>query len=264
MKMKMTAACLGLLVLGACGGNGDRTNEDTTQGSPRASTPANAPEIDATIPEDVEEATEGGANKPREGVYRYTLETETTNAATPDAPPRTNPPDAEWTSTTSYDGERVVTKDKTSEGSAVSTVVRTWGDDAIREVSFGTKTAQGEGSCTFDEPLVVLELPIEEGKLPKHDFEGEGANCNGERTITVEKRDDTTDATGHVWPTWLITVETTVRSTGLTQTSKDSRWFSPDLGKEIRIKGVAEYVNPSGGVAARGENEIVLKSYPKA
>jgi hypothetical protein len=264
MKTKLTAVCLGLLLLAACGGGGTDGADDTANGSPEASISANAPEIDATIPTDVKEAPEGGANKPMQGAYVYTLTSETTNAATPDSPARTSPPDAEWTSTISYDGDVVVTKDKTSEGSAVSTVERTWDDDAVRELSFGTKTSEGEGSCTFDEPVVVLKLPIEEGKLPKQDFKGEGVNCNGERTITVEKRDDVTDANGHVWPAWRIKVETTVKATGLTKTSSDTRWFSPDLGKDVRVKGITEYVNPSGGVAARAVSEIALKEYPKA
>ena len=264
MKTKLLAVCLGLLLLAACGGGGGGTTDDTANGSPGASTSANAPEIDATIPKDVKEAPEDGVNKPLEGAYTYTLTSETTNAATPDAPKRTSPPDAEWTSTISYEGDTVVTKDKTSEGSAVSTVKRTWDDDAVREVSFGTTTDQGTGDCTFEEPVVVLKLPIEEGKLPKQDFKGEGVNCNGQRTITVEQRDDTTDANGRAWPAWRIKVETSVKATGLTKTSVDTRWFSPDLGKDIRVKGITEYVNPSGGVAARAVSEIALKDYPTA
>lgn len=271
MKTKLTAACLGLglLLIASCGGgNGDDANGGdgaNASGSPRASAGVDAPEVDAKVPDDVDEADEGGVNKPREGTYTYTLTSETTNASTPDAPARTSPPDATWTSTISYEGDDVVvTKDKTSQGSAESTVKRSWEQDAVREISFGTTTEQGEGGCTFDEPVVVLELPIEEGKLPTHEFEGEGANCNGERTITVEGREDATDANGHVWPTWKITVESVTRSTGLTNRQRDTRWFSPDLGKDIRIEGVGEYVNPSGGVAARAETEIVLESYPSA
>ena len=261
---KLTTSCVlaVLLLASACGSRG---NDGQGPGAtPVATVQGNAPELDATIPEDVEEAPEGGVNRPLEGTYLYTLRSETENAATPDAPVRTSAPDSEWRSTISYDGDEVVQKDKISEGSAVSTVRRIWDDDAVREVSFGTTTDQGTGECTFDEPIVVLSLPIEEGKLPTHDFEGEGVNCNGERTITVEQRDDATDATGHVWPTWRIKVTTTVEATGLTKTSTDTRWFSPDLGKDIHVKGLTEYVNPSGGVAARAKTEIVLKRYPKA
>jgi hypothetical protein len=264
MKTNVTAACLLLFLAAACGGRGGGDGDGGPNASAPASVSANAPEVDATAPEDVKQAPADGVNRPVEGTYLYTFKSETINAATPDAPPRTSPPDAEWQSTISYDGDEVVTKDKTSEGSAVSTVRRTWDDDAVREVSFGTTTDQGTGDCTFDEPVVVLKLPIEEGKLPTQELKGEGVNCNGERTITVEQRDDATDATGHIWPAWRIKVATTVEATGLTKTSTDTRWFSPDLGKDIRVKGVAEYVNPSGGVSARATSEIVLKRYPKA
>jgi hypothetical protein len=241
MKTNVTAACLLLFLAAACGGRGGGDGDGGPNASAPASVSANAPEVDATAPEDVKQAPADGVNRPVEGTYLYTFKSETINAATPDAPPRTSPPDAEWQSTISYDGDEVVTKDKTSEGSAVSTVRRTWDDDAVREVSFGTTTDQGTGDCTFDEPVVVLKLPI-----------------------TVEQRDDATDATGHIWPAWRIKVATTVEATGLTKTSTDTRWFSPDLGKDIRVKGVAEYVNPSGGVSARATSEIVLKRYPKA
>jgi hypothetical protein len=245
-----------------CGSRGG--TDGTADGAPGGGSQAGAPEIDAVIPEGVKEAPEGGVNKPVEGEYRYRHTSETINAATPDAPPRTSSPDAEWQSTISYDGDVVVTADKISTGSAVSTVKSTWDDDAVREISFETKTDRGTGGCTFDEPVIVLSLPIEEGKLPEQDLEGDGTNCSGTRTIAVERREDTTDANGHTWPTWRIKVTTTVEATGLTKTSTDTRWFSPDLGKDVRLKGVTEFVNPSGGVAARATNEIVLKRYPKA
>jgi hypothetical protein len=266
MKTKLTVAfaLAVLLFASACGSRGDDGGTGANA-SPGGITEGGAPEIDATIPDDVEEAPEGGLNRPAEGTYVYALKSETENAATADAPVRTSAPDAEWQSTISYEGDdEIVQKDKISEGSAVSTVRRIWGDDGVREVSFGTTTDQGTGDCTFTEPIVVLEIPIEEGKLPTHEFEGEGVNCNGERTITVEQRDDATDANGHVWPAWRIKVTTVVKATGLTKTSTDTRWFSPDLGKDIRVNGVTEYVNPSGGVAARATTEILLKRYPKA
>lgn len=261
MRTKLTAVLVGLLLLAACGG-GNGGEGGRASGSPAGEVAGDAPAIDAKIPDDVEEAPDGGANKPPEGRYTYTLATKTTNAATPDAPPKTSPPDASWTSTITYEGDVVVQEDKLSTGPGVSTVKRRWDDDAVRELSFGTKTPQGEGSCTFDEPVVVLELPIEEGTVPTQKFKGEGTNCNGERKIAVVKRDDAIDANGHVWPTWLITVETTVKGTGITSRAKDSRWFSPDLGKDIRDEGITEYINPSGGVAARAETEIVLAEYP--
>jgi len=179
-----------------------------------------------------------------------------------DSPARTSPPDAEWLSKITYDGDVVVQQDKTNQGSAVSTVKRRWRGDAVEELEFGTKTDKGSAGCVFDDPMVVLRIPVEEGKMPTQEFEGEGANCDGTRTITVERREDVTDAEGRAWPSWRIRVETVVKSTGLTNKSTDTRWFSPDLGKDIRIEGVAEYINPSGGVAARAESEILLESYP--
>jgi hypothetical protein len=116
----------------------------------------------------------------------------------------------------------------------------------------------------FDESVVVLRFPIKEGKLPMQNFKGTGTNCDGERTITIEGREDVRDGEGRVWPAWRIEVDTVVKSVGLTNNQKDTRWFSPDLGKDIKIKGSGRYINPSGVVAAQATNEIVLKSYPRA
>jgi hypothetical protein len=260
MRRMLPAVCIGLSLLVACGGGGtadqaDRTTSEAT---------AKAPELDATPPADVKAAAEGKVNRPTEGRYLYTLSSSTTNAATPDSPARTSSPDAEFQSTITYDGDVVITQDRIKDSSGVATVKRRWTDDAIEELSFETKTDRGSGGCTFDEPAVVLSIPVKTGKLPAVTFEGEGTNCNGSRKISVERQEDAIDASGSAWPTWRIRAETVVKSTGLTNKSTNTQWFSPDLGKEVRATSVSEYINPSGGVAARAESEILLKTYPGA
>jgi hypothetical protein len=261
MRTRLFACAVGLALLAAACGGGDGGDQARSTSSPGGQ----APELDATPPADVKAAADGEVNRPTEGTYLYAFESETTNASTPTAPPRTSAPGAERTSKVSYDGDVVVTQDKIVGAPAIATVRHRWTDDGIAELEFATKTERGDAGCEFDEPFVILEFPLKEGKLPKQDFtDGTGANCNATRTIEVVGQEDATDAAGRRWPTWRVEFETVVKSTGLTLRTRDTRWLSPELGKEITIKGVSEYINPSGGVSARATSEMTLKSYPKA
>ena len=260
MRTRFAALCLGALVLFAgCGDAGDDTGE------PPARTQEGGPDgaDDAAGTPRVSRAAEGEVNRPGEGRYVYSYESESTNAATPTASPRRSSPDAELTSTVSHDGDVVVTQEKSSEGPAVATSRWRWDDDKVVELSFETKAGTGAGAgCEFETPIEVLHLPIKEEKFETQEFDGTGTSCDGERTVEVEAQEDTEDANGTRWSTWRIRVETQVRSSGVTNRSTIIRWFSPDLGKDVRTETTSELLNPDGDVSARGESTSVLKTYP--
>lgn len=257
MKKTLIALCLTTAMLAsACGGGdggGDTAGDDrpaTTAGDGTARTP------------DVEAAEEGRVNVPEEGTYVYEYSSEQQNASTPDATPRRSKEGAELRREVSVSDDVITTADRTSEGSAVATVKRKIEEDGVYELSFETKTDQGTSGCTFSEPIRMIPIPLAEGELDAQPLEGEGGSCDGERTITVEGREETEDAEGVTWTTWRIEVETVVRGEGITNRSTDTRWFSPDLGTDIRVEGLAEFVNPEGDTVARASSTSVLKSRP--
>ncbi len=259
MRTKLAALCLGTLALfSACADAGnDTAGPEGEDGDPDATATAAARGTPA-----VERAAEGEVNRPKEGEYVYSYESESTNAATPTASPRRSSPDAELISAVNEDGDVTTTNEKTTEGAATASSQWRWSDDRVVELSFETKTSQGSAGCKFDTPIEVLRLPIKKEKYDTQEFDGSGTSCDGQRTITIEDTEDTKDDGGTTWSTWRIRIETEVRATGVTNRSTIIRWFSPDLGKDIRTETTSELVNASGGVSARGESTSVLKTYP--
>jgi hypothetical protein len=262
MRSKLLALFIGLALLAAAacgdGGSTDDGVADGNNGGPSASAPADGP---VKTPK-VKAAAASGVNRPKEGVYEYEFASQSTNASTPDATPKRSSPDAELRSTVSYEGDDTVTADKTSEVDATSTVVHRFTDDAVLEISFKLETEQGSGGCTYSEPIEILPIPIEKTTIPKQTYEGRGASCGGERTIAIERQTTVKDAAGTTWKVWLIRVDTQGTSAGLTKKTVDMRWFSPDLGKDIRYEQSNDYINEAGAVAAHSEASSLLKAYP--
>lgn len=262
MKKALGTAVLLLAFLAVACNGGDRTTGVREPGETRRDGDA-ATTGDTELPEGIDEAPEDGLNVPKAGDYVYDYESRVTNNATPDATPRRSAPDAELTSTVTVDGDVVAIAEKTTEGDAVATVERRFDDDAIVELSFETKTPQGRSGCDLSDPITVAPIPLEADELDTQRFEGDGQACDGERTVAVEGRENVEDADGVTWSTWRIVTENVVRSEfGVTARNELTMWLSPDLGKEIRTRGVVENVDAEGEVVARGETETVLKSYP--
>jgi hypothetical protein len=263
MRSKLATLCLGLVVLAAaCGGGGGDDNGteggsggDNPSASESAGGPVKTPSVKA--------APSGEVNRPKAGAYVYDYSSESTNAATPDSPARTSSPDAELSSKVSYDGDEMTVEEQTTEGPAVATVVRRWSDDGMVELSFKTKAGGGSAGCEFSTPLEMLRIPIKTESFGVKKFVGKGNSCDGQRTVTVGEKATTKDADGATWSVWKVVVENQVRSSvGLTTKSTVTNWFSPDLGKEIRISSVVESINSANAVQARGETTSVLKTYP--
>jgi hypothetical protein len=261
MKTKLFALSLGLAVLAVGCGGGDKTNVKAPDEP--GSTARAAQASPGTTPA-VKRAPAGEINPPSDGAYVYAYETKTTNSATPDATPRTSARDAELTSTVTTSGKVTTTKDKSTEGSAVATLVQRWESSKVLDLSSKIETDQGSAGCEYSPAPESLHIPIKAETFKTQAFAGKGSSCGGERKITVEKQEKVKDARGVEWSTWRIQIETVSKQTGLTKTNTDTRWFSPDLGKDIRIEGLAEYVNSEGKVAVRAQQTSILESYPKA
>lgn len=256
----VAAAVLSVVLLAACGGGsdvGDLREPGETSAAGRDDAAVRTPDVDA--------APEGGVNRPREGTYTYTYESRQTNASTPDAAPRRSKANATYTSKVSRDGDVYTFADSSSEGPAVATRKQRWEDDRVLEVSSEITTDDQQAGCTYSEPIEVLRIPLKEEKFPPQELEGSGTNCNGTRTLAVEGREDVLDDAGLTWSTWRITSETVIKTdVGLTQRSTDTRWFSPDLGKDVKLEGTTEYIDPDGKVTVRAEQSVLLTSFPDA
>lgn len=261
MKIRLLAvAGLFSLLLAACGGGSD----DGDVRAPGETSSARDGDEAVRTP-DVDAAPEGGVNRPREGTYAYAYESRQTNTATPDATPRRSKPNATFTSKVSRDGDVYTFADNSSEGPAVATRRQRWEDDRVLEVSSEITANDKKAGCTYSEPIEVLRIPLKKEKLEPQELRGSGTNCNGTRTIAFEEREDVLDDAGLTWSTWRITSETVIKTdVGLTQRSTDTRWFSPDLGKEVKLEGVTEYIDPDGKVTVRAEQSVLLTSFPDA
>ena len=264
MRSKLAALCLALVIAATgCATNGDDVGTEadpTERARPEVTPGADASPGDGDGDGGDEQTDD--VNRPREGTYVYDYASESTNASTPTASPRRAAEEAELTSKVSHDGDVITTEEKSSEGPAVATSRWRWSDDGAVELSFETKTQQATSGCRFEKPIEMLRIPIKAEKFEKQSFDGTGTSCNGERTVTVERMEDVEDEEGKTWPTWRMVIETSVRGQGLTNRSTVVRWFSPELGKDIKIETTSELVNASGSVSARGESTSVLKAYP--
>lgn len=257
--MKKVLVAVALVVATAGCGNGDGGGNGAN-GTPDAARPTGDGAV--TTP-GVRAAPQGRVNLPAEGTYRYEYTAESTNNTLPDATPQRADDDARLTSEVTVEGEVVTISDETTEGPAVATVNRRLAEDGVYDLSFETTSPRGTAGCTFDEPVQILPIPLEEREFEPQPFAGDGASCDGERKVTVEGAEDIQDAQGTTWSTWKVVMENTVRSNvGLSSTSTLTAWFSPDLGKEIKIESVAETIDPEGQVAARGESSQLLSRYP--
>jgi hypothetical protein len=255
MKKALSAVAL-LLLVTACGGGGGSADETDRPQAPGTTDPKQS---DPGRPDDVKAAPDEGINRPADGTYLYTYETEVTQ---PQKSPRRSTPDAELSSKVTIDGDVVTIAERSTEGSAVATVKRRYTEQGVVELSFGTKTEQGSTGCELSEPLTVVPLPLEKGELDPERIDGEGASCEGERTVSVGDAEEIEDASGNMWSTRRVKIENVVRSVGLTSVSALTLWFSPDLGREIKTSSIAENVNAEGNVVIRGETNTLLKSYP--
>ncbi len=261
MRTKFAALALLLASLAAGCGGGNDSNGAAPDEPGATSSGADQASSDATP--DVERAAKGEVNRPKEGTYVYAYRTEQTNAAVPDSTPRRSKADSQLTSTVSNKGDVTTTKDTSSEGPAVFTQRTRWDNDGVVDLSATLDSPQSSAGCEYDPPLQSIRLPLKKATLPLQKLAGKGASCIGERTITVEKEESVKDARGVSWPTWRIKIETVVTQPGLTKNNTDTRWFSPDLGKDVRIEGLAEYRNSDDELTISAESSSVLKSYPR-
>jgi hypothetical protein len=261
MTKRFLPLCLAALMLAAaCGDGGDDTGDG---GDATASAAPAASQDSASGPEGLDTAPEGELNRPKSGTYYYDYESESLNAAVPDATPARSKPDAQLARKIGYKGEDgMAVGERTTEGPAVAESSYVWEDDRLIEGSFSLRTDDATNTCTYEKPIEVLRFPLKAGSYGPQSAEGEGDACGGTRTIEVVGEKSIGDANGTAWPVWHIRITTTSESNGLAVERVDQRWLSADLGTDVRYETSAKYINPDGGTSATSESTAVLKTYP--
>jgi hypothetical protein len=106
-------------------------------------------------------------------------------------------------------------------------------------------------ACVYDPPLEVLHNPMQ-----VEDFSTQSTatpDCRETVDVSVVGRDSVKDATGRAWSTWVVEF-----STERGATTEERHWFSPELGRDVRL----ETTTSGGGTV--NQTAQLLKSYPKA
>ncbi len=125
-----------------------------------------------------------------------------------------------------------------------------WESKRVEQLSNETIILGVSRTCVYQPPVEILHLPIR-----REDYKEQtpqGAACERIIEVSVVGTEGVKDATGRVWTTWIINFH----SEGGGRALDETRWFSPELGVNIRVESSSE---TSG---ARNETAQVLRSHP--
>lgn len=202
------------------------------------------------------ESTAGNTpNRPKAGTYVYELSVKSLDPD--DESKELQSVNAEQTEKITIDEDVVTSELSTDRAKVVDRIVTKWEKDRILLLSSGTSTGSGFPTCEFEPPITVLHIPIRAGKTDAQEWDSPG--CKGQMTIEVIGPATAPDASGKAWKTWKYEVTETTRTAG-TITLVEKRWFSPELGRNIRW----ERDTRSEQASSRYHHvtQAALKSYP--
>ncbi len=276
-KMLISAVAFGF-VLVACGREGGDLSQLTeSTAAPRATATAAAtatPTASATpsptaagtaapaatqAPSDqVPQAAEGQVNRPKAGRYVYDISGESTS---PFAPGPQKFPSGSQTTTRITRSGNTNTDETTSSAQAGRVVAKSrWEASKVLLLSYTVEQSGQTLTCTFSAPLEIIRIPIKSETFPTQNLSGQGNACGGTLKITVEGKENVKDAAGKTWSTWRVKVRQEVKNNQLTTTADETRWFSPDLGVQVRSQS-----NQSGsfsGANFSSKTTSALRSHP--
>lgn len=203
----------------------------------------------------------GEITPPQPGTYVYDLTASSIDPDDPDAPDRRV--EGEQSETISVEGD-VYSSEITIEGNpGFVTVIRTrWEERSVLLLSSETTTPDASSRCTFEPPVEIVHLPTREERFPTQEWDGPG--CQGRTDITVLGAQTVRDATGRAWATWKFEVRTETTSPGGSVVETETRWLSPELGRDVRTDRIAdgERSSPTGTRRFHNATQTVLKSNP--
>jgi hypothetical protein len=125
-----------------------------------------------------------------------------------------------------------------------------WESNRVVQLSNETIIGGQRRTCTYDPPLEILHIPMT--AEPFNDQSFSSTTCESKIEIEVLDRDSVQDANGKAWGVWVIEV----RSEAAGRTDVRTRWFSPELGRDIRIQTTTDTAE------RQDQTEQILARYP--
>ncbi len=294
MKKGLACALVLLFALAACGKEGRKTvtlgdvsgspapsasSEATSSAAPKASAKA-APKAtsatsggntssgssdDGATASTPKPAAQGGVNPPKNGTYLYR-----TDGSAPSGPGQPAQTFSNKTATAkmSHTGNAYTTENTSEDRDGKSTTRTRWEATKISLLSVQIETGSNSGNLTFRcdyEPNPVIgHIPPKVETFPQQKLSGNGNACGGTLDIAVLRKETAKDATGKSWSTWVIHVKINSQfdynGSKITTSTDDMRWFSPDLG--VEIKSHTKTTTTSAFGTQKSDFTSVLKSHP--
>lgn len=215
MTMRKIAVLLAttLLVLSSCASDGD-LEEETSE--PRSA-------CETSPPEELDEGSGASANvkRPTPGAYLYDI------CGLGGTPVQSG---TRLTEKIGREGDIDSIEITTNVNDNVRRVLLRWEENRVVQLINGTVIRGVGRRCTYDPPLEILHIPMRAETFPEQ--QSDPTRCQGKINIAVLGRQGVRDATGRTWQTWVIELNGEKEA----QTEQEKHWFSPDLGRDIRIE----------------------------
>ena len=125
-----------------------------------------------------------------------------------------------------------------------------WGSDQVLQLTNDTVVDGERRTCNYNPPLVVLRNPVRAEEYPAQRYSS--TTCEREIEVNVIERTSTKDKKGKAWDVWMILV----RRDSSGRKDEETHWFSPELGRDIRIETATETQDDYNQTAQ------ILSSYP--
>lgn len=225
-----------VLGFGACGsGSGDGTATETDDAGSASSSFRGTGGIEGS------EAGSSEVKRPRPGEYVYSFFGRGETSV---------PAGTELREQISQSGDGYTIEITNNRNENTRRVELRWESDHVLQMSNETVIGGQRRTCRYDPPLEILRVPIQAEAFETQASEGEF--CEDTVDIGVLGREEIEDANERKWSVWIIEVQLVSGEDATTET----QWFSPELGRPIRIE------TRSAGPNATNRTGQLLKKHP--
>lgn len=125
-----------------------------------------------------------------------------------------------------------------------------WGSDRVVQLTNEVVRDGERITCNYQPPRVLLHNPLKAEEYPAQTYTS--TTCEQKIEVTVVERTSVKDKKGKSWDVWMMIV----RRTATGRRDEETHWFSPELGRDIRIETATETQDDYNQTAQ------ILSSYP--